>query len=45
MPRIVFGMMDDPEAFVAEFRSQLQAAGIEQCMQEIQSQIDAVYGG
>lgn len=43
MPRIVFGMMDDPEAFVAEFRDQLKAAGIDQCMEEIQSQIDAVY--
>ena len=43
MPRIVFGMVDDPEAFVAEFREQLKAAGIDQCMEEIQSQIDAVY--
>ena len=44
MPRIVFGMNDDPEAFVAEFRAALKAAGIDQCMAEIQSQIDAVYG-
>ena len=43
MPCIVFGMMDDPEAYVAEFRSALQAAGIEMVMDEIQSQIDAVY--
>ena len=44
MPRIVFGMMDDPAAYVAEFRQQLQAAGIEICMTEIQNQITAVYG-
>ena len=43
MPRIVFGMVDDPEAFVADFRAQLKAAGIDQCMEEIQRQIDAVY--
>jgi len=44
MPRIVFGMVDDPAAFVAEFRQQLQAAGIEMVMEEVQRQIDAVYG-
>lgn len=44
MPRIVFGMMDDPEAYVAEFRAQLKAAGIDICMQEIQRQLAAVYG-
>lgn len=44
MPRIVFGMMDDPAAYVAEFRQQLQNAGIEICMTEIQNQINAVYG-
>ena len=44
MPRIVFGMMDDPEAYVAEFRAQLKAAGIDICMQEIQRQLSAVYG-
>jgi len=44
MPRIVFGMVDDPAAFVAEFRQQLQAAGIEICMTEIQNQINAAYG-
>ncbi len=43
MPRIVFGLMDDPAAFVAEFREQLQAAGIEMVMEEVQRQIDAVY--
>ena len=43
MPRIVFGMNDDPEALVAEFRQALQDAGIEMVMQEIQSQLDAVY--
>ena len=44
MPQIVFGLAQDPEAFVAEFRSQLQAAGIENVMAEVQRQIDAVYG-
>ena len=44
MPRIVFGMMEDPEAYVAEFRAQLKAAGIEMCMQEIQRQLNEVYG-
>ena len=43
MPRIVFGMNDDPEALVAEFRQALQDAGIETVMAEIQSQMDAVY--
>ena len=43
MPRIVFGMVDDPAAYVAEFRQQLTAAGIDICMEEIQRQIDAVY--
>ena len=43
MPRIVFGMNDDPEALVAEFRQALQDAGIEMVMTEIQSQLDAVY--
>ena len=43
MPRIVFGMNDDPEALVAEFRQALQDAGIEMVMTEIQGQLDAVY--
>ena len=43
MPRSVFGMSDDPEALVAEFRSALQDAGIEMVMSEIQNQLDAVY--
>ncbi len=43
MPRIVFGMVDDPEAYVAEFRAQLEAAGIETVMTEVQRQLDAVY--
>ena len=44
MPRIVFGMVDDPAAYVAEFREKLQKAGIEIVMQEIQRQINAAYG-
>ena len=43
MPRIVFGMNDDPEAYVAEFRAALQNAGIETVMEEVQNQINAVY--
>ena len=44
MPRIVFGMNDDPEALVAEFRQALQDAGIEMVMEEVQNQLNAVYG-
>ncbi len=43
MPRIVFGMNDDPEALVAEFRQALKDAGIDMVMEEVQSQLDAVY--
>ena len=43
MPRIVFGMNDDPEALVAEFRQALKDAGIDMVMTEIQNQLDAVY--
>ena len=44
MPRICFGMTDDPEALVAEFRSAMQAAGIEDIMAEVQRQINEAYG-
>ena len=43
MPLICFGMTDDPEATVADFRQQLQDAGIETVMAEVQSQLDAIY--
>ncbi len=43
MPQIVFGKAADSEAYVAEFRAQLEAAGIETVMTELQSQLDAVY--
>lgn len=43
MPRIIFGMTEDPAALVAEFRQALADAGIEVCMTEIQNQINAVY--
>jgi hypothetical protein len=43
MPRIVFGMNDDPEALVAQFREDLKSAGIEMVMEEIQNQLNAVY--
>ena len=43
MPQIVFGKAADPAAYVAEFRAQLEAAGIETVMTELQNQLDAVY--
>lgn len=43
MPQIIFGKAEDPEAYVAEFRQQLKAAGYERCLEEIQGQLDAVY--
>lgn len=44
MPQIVFGVeAEDPEAYVAEFRAALLAAGYENVCAEIQSQLDAVY--
>lgn len=43
IPQIAFGKCDDPEAYVAEFRQALMAAGYEKCMNEIQAQLDAVY--
>lgn len=43
MPQIVFGKAADPEAYVAEFREQLRAAGYETCLEEIQRQLDEVY--
>ena len=44
LPRIVFGMNDDPEALVAEFRQALKDVGIEMVMEEVQNQLNAVYG-
>ena len=41
MPRLVFGMMDDPAAYVAEFRQQLQAAGIDDIIACKQEQLNA----
>ncbi len=43
MPQIVFGKSGNPEAYVAEFRAQLEAAGIETVMEALQKQLDAVY--
>ena len=43
MPQIIFGKAEDPEAYVAEFRAQLVAAGYETCLEEIQRQLDEVY--
>ena len=44
IPQIAFGKAPDPEAYVAEFRAALKAAGIEKCMAEIEAQMAAVYG-
>ncbi|NLK74178.1 MAG: extracellular solute-binding protein [Clostridiales bacterium] len=43
MPRIAFGKVDDAEAFVAEFRDALKAAGIEDVIKELQKQMDEFY--
>ena len=43
IPQIAFGKCADPEAYVAEFRKALQAAGYEAVLAEVQAQIDAVY--
>ena len=44
MAQIAFGKSPDPESYVEEFRNALKSAGYEECMQEIQAQITAVYG-
>jgi hypothetical protein len=44
MPQIVFGKQADPEAYVAEFRAQLKAAGYEKVIAEVEKQLAAVYG-
>ena len=44
VPRLAFGKFDDPDAFVAEFRSQLVAAGYERVIDEVERQLAAVYG-
>jgi hypothetical protein len=43
LPQIVFGKQADPAAYVAEFRSQLKAAGYEDVVAEVESQLAAVY--
>jgi hypothetical protein len=40
MGRICYGKMDNPEAFVSEFREELKKAGIENCIKELQKQLD-----
>lgn len=42
LPRIAFGKVDDPEAYVAEFREQLKAAGYDTVIAELQRQLDSV---
>lgn len=44
MAQIAFGKVDDAEAYVAEFREALLAAGYQECINEIESQLAAVYG-
>ena len=41
MGRICYGKMDDPEAYVAEFRDALRKAGIEKVIASLQAQLDA----
>jgi putative aldouronate transport system substrate-binding protein len=41
IPRIAFGKVDDPKAMVAEFREKLKAAGYEDVLKEVQTQLDA----
>jgi hypothetical protein len=43
MPQIVFGKQADPEAYVAEFRTQLKSAGYEEVIAEVERQLAAVY--
>ncbi len=40
MPLIAFGKVDDPEATVQEFRDAMKAAGYDEVMAELQSQMD-----
>ncbi len=44
-PVIIFGKCENPEEYIEEFRQALSDAGIDKCMDEVQSQLDAVYGG
>ena len=44
IPRLAFGKFPDAEAFIAEFRGQLIAAGYEGVMEEVERQLAAVYG-
>lgn len=41
IPRIAFGKVDDPKAMVAEFREKLKAAGYEDVLKEVQTQLNA----
>lgn len=45
MNRIAFGKVDDPAAFVAEYRSALKKAGIENVIADVQKQIDDFKAG
>lgn len=44
MAQIAFGKQADPEAYVAEFRQALKDAGYEECLAEVQKQIQETYG-
>lgn len=41
IPRIAFGKVEDPKAMVAEFREKLKAAGYEEVLNEVQTQLNA----
>jgi maltose-binding protein MalE len=41
IPRIAFGKVDDPKAMVAEFREKLKAAGYDEVLNEVQTQLNA----
>lgn len=43
MAQIAYGKCDDPEAYVAEFRQALLAAGYQECITEIEAQLAATY--
>lgn len=40
IPRIAFGKVDDPKAMVAEFREKLKAAGYDEVLNEVQTQLN-----
>jgi ABC-type glycerol-3-phosphate transport system substrate-binding protein len=43
MPQLVYGKQADPEAYVAEFRAQLEAAGYSRAIAEVERQMAVAY--